>query len=201
MNKFIAKIIIFIFGNNPYISTLIISMIPVIEVRGSIPLALSYEIWISPLNKIEAIVFCFLGSTITTALLLYFTPKIISYIKSNSKLYKALENKLNNAKKQSNKLNNLSNTKKYIYLSIFTFIPLPLTGYYTSTIIATITQMKYIPAFISICLGNLACCLLITFLSDILNKYMLIIFYLFITILLLYIIYIIIKLIKNNKNT
>lgn len=200
MNQFISNFIIFIFGNNPHICTLIMSMLPIIEVRGTIPFSLSYEIWINPLSEIESIVFCILGSTIATTLLLYFTPKLLKFLKSHTKFYNILENKLKNATKQSIKLNKLSNIKKYVYLGIFTFIPLPLTGYYTSSIIATISNMKFLPALISISLGNLGCSLLITFLSDLLNKYMLIIFYLFIIVLIIYIIYILIKLIKNSKN-
>lgn len=200
MNQFISKIIIFIFGNNPHICTIIMSMLPIIEVRGTIPFSLSYEIWTNPLSEIESIIFCCLGSTIATALLLYFIPKILTYIKRKSILYKSLEHKLLNAKKQSNKLNKLNPIKKYIYIGIFTFLPIPLTGYYTSSLIATSINMKFIPTLISISIGNLGCALLITFLSDLLNKHMLLIFYVFIIVLLLYIIYILIKLIKNKKN-
>lgn len=201
MNQFISKFIIFIFGNSPHICTLIMSMLPIIEVRGTIPFSLSYEIWANPLSEIETITFCFLGSIVATALLLYFTPKLLNFLKLHTKFYNILENKLKNANIQSTRLNKLSKTQKYIYLGIFTFIPLPLTGYYTSSLIATISNMKFIPALISISLGNLGCSLLITFLSDLLNNYMLIIFYLFLIVLIIYIIYILIKLIKNRKNT
>ena len=45
MSDIIQKLVLSIFGENPILATIFISMIPVIELRGAIPFGSSKEIW------------------------------------------------------------------------------------------------------------------------------------------------------------
>ena len=66
MSEFIQKIVLKVFGNNPILATIFISMIPIIELRGAIPFGSSKEIWKDEaLSVFEASVYSVVGSIIS----------------------------------------------------------------------------------------------------------------------------------------
>ena len=63
MTEFIAKIFVAIFGSHSAIATVLISMVPIIELKGAIPVGMSVDFWgNNALTGTEAFLYSLLGS-------------------------------------------------------------------------------------------------------------------------------------------
>ena len=134
-----------------------LSMLPLFELRASIPLALSLS-----LNSIDAFFVPFLGSLVPVPFLLYFLeeilekfPKGVEWI--NRLIFKFIER----AELKSVKVKKLG----YLGLLLFVSIPFPGTGVWTGSIIASILGMSKKKALLTIILGNAIAGLLIYLLT------------------------------------
>ncbi len=125
--------------------TFIVSMMPIFELRGSIPLAvLQFKI---PLLKAFLISWC--GNLIPILPIIYFLEpirKLLSRIKFIDKIFKWLYDRTYRKGKK---------VMKYgaIGLALFVAIPLPITGAWTGSIAAIIFDIKPKYAFPAIILG------------------------------------------------
>ena len=209
-----------LFSDNAFLGTIFASMLPVIEARGAIPLGLSAEFWSTPLNPLLVFFASLVGSAIMTLLLLLATYPICTYLKK-LKFVKGFINKLENkvAKYKNNGLyiddnsinipsgqtnkngvnSNQGNLQRYIFLCLFTALPVPLTGYYTACLIASFCNLNKIKAFIAIICGNLICISLMLMVSLIAKQYVTLLFYFFLVAFVLTIIYFIIDAIVKQR--
>jgi len=130
--------------------------IPIIEVKGAIPIGIALG-----MTPLHASFLAFLGSMIPVPLILFTVRPIFSYLKK-TKTFKKTINKL--IHKSMNKSGNI---KKYGYLGLFIFvaIPLPGTGVWTGSLIASLIDLRFKYAFPTIFLGNLVASLIIMSLS------------------------------------
>ena len=125
--------------------TFIVSMLPIFELRGSIPLAvLQFKI---PLLKAFLISLC--GNLIPILPIIYFLEpirKLLSRIKFVDKFFKWLYDRTYRKSK---------NVMKYgaIGLALFVAIPLPVTGAWTGSLAAIVFDIKPKYAFPAIVLG------------------------------------------------
>jgi len=139
------------------ITVLIISAIPVIELRGAIPIGIGLG-----LSTIDSAFLSFAGSMIPVPFILFGIRPVFNYLKK-TRLFKGLVEKLTNKSlKKSDKI------KKYGFwgLLVFVAIPLPGTGVWSGSLIASLLDMKFKMAFPAIILGNLIAGLLITAISS-----------------------------------
>lgn len=133
----------------------IISMIPVLELRGGLIAASLLGVdW-----KI-AMVLCIIGNIIPVPFILLFINKIFELLKGTKLkgiVYK-IEEKANR---------NSSKVLKYENLGLYLFVALPLpgTGAWTGALIASMVGMKSKNAFISICLGILTAAVIMALFS------------------------------------
>ena len=76
MLDFLGGIFASIFGNNSILATLIISMFPIIELKGAIPIGMSVDFWGEyALNGDVAFAISLVGSSIVVPIIaLIFTP-------------------------------------------------------------------------------------------------------------------------------
>lgn len=128
------------------LTVVIIAMLPLIELRGSIPVALAFGI---PFNK--ALIISFLGSSIPAVLIIFFIDyifKIFRKIKVIDKLITKFEIKT---------LSKKSTIEKYGYwgLMIFVAIPLPGTGVWSGAFLSYLLKMKKIKSIVMVLTGNL----------------------------------------------
>lgn len=122
------------------------SALPVVELKGSIPLGLSFG-----LDPVTTFVLSVAGCMLPV-------PFILKYLKVILKmLYKVkwLEGFADWIVKRSSKKS--STVEKYSLLGLFIFvaIPLPTTGVWTGSIIAVLLGLNFKSAFISIALGTI----------------------------------------------
>ena len=165
MAEWIKNLFVAIFGDNSWLATTIISMIPIVELRGAIPFGSAISFWgENALPVWKSFLFSVLGSTLVCVILTFLFWPIFKWLKKTKffkKLAEAIENKLNRSSKNINdKVQAETNEKKtwwIKWLGVFAFvsIPLPLTGVWTGTCIALFIGLSKKDTMISVILGNL----------------------------------------------
>lgn len=128
------------------IIVLLISMVPILELRGGLIAASLLGI-----DMFRAIGYCILGNIIPIPFILLFITPIFNWMK-NTKLFRPTVEKLE--KKSMSKSDQI---KKYEFLglALFVGVPLPGTGAWTGALIASLLNIKFKKAFWSILLGLL----------------------------------------------
>lgn len=143
-------------GIGKYIGVLIISMIPIIELRGAIPVgyALGLEWWESYLVSV-------VGNMLPVPLILLFVTKVFDFMKKHKILTKFVKKLEDKAVAKSD------NVRKYQFwgLVLFVAIPLPGTGAWTGSLIAALFQLPKKKAFLSALIGVLIAGLIVTVLT------------------------------------
>jgi len=150
MSENLVNIIINTFGNftgipfGKEIITFIISLLPILELRGGLLAA-----GILNLNPIVAYIICIVGNLLPIPFILMFITKILEWMKKTklfSKIAIWLENKALNKKDSLKK-------GEFIGLVLFVGIPLPGTGAWTGALLASILRMDKKRAMLAILIG------------------------------------------------
>ena len=209
MTEFLNNLFATIFNDNIILATMLIAMLPVIELRGAIPFATNPGFWGDlAMNQWTAFGWSLLGSsTIVPIIALIFLP-IINWLKKTklfSKMALAIENRvksktanIENAEEKSKRFSK-SYWKKMLAVFIFVAVPLPLTGVWTGTCIAVFIGLDYLSSCISVIGGNIVAGLLITLILEFfpwLNNWL---FYIFLIIIAVIILYELVKFLVNRK--
>ncbi len=151
----IVMMIISIFGRHigKVIGIFFISMLPIIELRGSIPVGYAIGLpWYTTLF------ISIIGNMLPVWFILLFIVRIFEFMKKRNiltKLIKKIE------KRALNRTGNIAN-KEFLGLLIFVAIPLPGTGAWTGALIAALLKMDIKKSFIAILLGVLVASFLVT---------------------------------------
>ena len=103
MTQFIEQLFHNLFGNNVWLATILIAMVPVIELKGAIPFSMSSQIWgAESLGLLNAFFAGLIGSSIVVPILVLLYKPIINFLKK-TKLFRRLGQKIEervNSKKQ-----------------------------------------------------------------------------------------------------
>ena len=146
-NSFIGKILM----------TLVVSMVPVIELRGAIPIAIA-----NGLNFPTALLVSFIGNLIPVPFIIIFIKKIFAWMRKLSPKLNTLVKKLEErAEKKSDVV------QKYAFWGLFILvaIPLPGTGAWTGALVAAMLNMRMKAAFPAIALGVAGAGAIVTFIT------------------------------------
>lgn len=191
--------------NSPILATIFIAMLPIFELRGAIPFAMSTSLWGDKALSIgTAFLVSFIGSSIIIPLVALLFKPFLVWLK-NSKLFKNIALKLENRINQKGKSfeNKNSKLKKMLGIIFFVGVPLPLTGAYTGTALAVTIGLNFYDALLSVLIGNLIAGVVIALLSSVTENaanIMLLVFVLTLLIVIAtYFIKFLIKTIKNKK--
>ena len=138
------------------LTVLLTAALPVIEVRGAIPIGIS--LGLSPLN---AALISFIGSMIPVPIIFFAVRPVFDYLRS-TRLFKKMVNRI--IKKSLSKSDKV---QKYGAWGLVLFgVPLPGTGVWTGTLIAALLDIRFKWAIWAISLGNLLAALAVTGLSS-----------------------------------
>lgn len=130
-----------------YLATLIISMIPVIELRGAIPIGVSLG-----LSHAEAMGISIIGNMLPVPFIILFIRPIFRWMtKKSGKLARLAEKLETKAEGKWDKIHRY----QFFALTIFVAIPLPGTGAWSGALIAAVMNMRLRNALPSILLGVL----------------------------------------------
>ena len=114
-----------------------ISMVPLIEIRGGIPIALATGV-----NPVLAYAICIVGNMLPVPVIFFFARKVLEWGKDKKYIGKFFTFCLEKGHKGGQKL--LAGKKgAYIALMLFVGIPLPGTGAWTGTLAASILDLDF----------------------------------------------------------
>ncbi len=171
------------FINLVWLITILIAMCPMLESKIAIPLAINTSIWGSnALSPINAFLFSLLGNILPC----YFILLIVKKLKNKTTGFFS-SNFVNRYLKKSQKIN-IKNSllKKYLSLSCFVAIPLPLTGVWSGSIIGGLTNLNVNYCFLSILIGSIISSLSIIILTIFFSNTILYIFMISILIIIFF---------------
>lgn len=134
---------------------LICSMLPIIELRGAIPMAAAFGMpwW-------EAYALCVVGNMLPVPVILLFIKKFIIWsMNSKIKFLNRLANWLNRKVEK-----NRTRIEKFAFwgLCAFVAIPLPTTGAWTGSLVAAMIDMKFWKALLTAALGVIIAGVIVT---------------------------------------
>lgn len=122
----------------------ILSMLPFIELRGGLAVAALLKV---PL--IEANAICFLGNLVPIPLIMLFVQKIFRLLRENRVCGNFINKIENHALKKADGIQK----GEFFFLLFFVGIPIPGTGAWTGTLIATLMGINHKKAFLSMLIG------------------------------------------------
>ena len=147
-----------------YICTIIISMIPVIELRGAIPIA----VFSFHLTYFEAFILSVIGNCIP----IFFIVKYIKPLFNFFGRFKPFKKIIDYATEKANKKiaeNPKLQTATFFALYLFVAIPLPMTGAWTGSLIANFLDLPPKKSFLPLGLGVLTAGIIILTVTAIAN--------------------------------
>ena len=137
-----------------YLATFIISMIPVIELRGAIPIGVGLG-----LTHVEAMAISVIGNMLPVPFIILFIRPIFKWMTQKSEKLGRLARKLE--AKAEGKWDRIHRFQ-FFALTLFVAIPLPGTGAWTGALIAAVMNMRLRNALPSILLGVVIAGILVT---------------------------------------
>lgn len=135
------------------IGVIFISMLPIIELRGAIPVAFALG-----LNWWTAVICAIFGNTLPIPFILLFLESIFKFMKKHHILSNVVEKLEAKAASKNEKVAQY----KFWGLALFVGIPLPGTGGWTGSLIASVMKMDKKSAFISVFIGILMAAVIVT---------------------------------------
>ena len=130
-----------------YLLVFLISMIPLIELRGAIPYAVGFQLPLLP-----SYIIAILGNMLPVPIIFLFARKVLVWGKDKKIIGKFFTFCLEKGEKAGKKLGS-DGKGLYIALLLFVGIPLPGTGAWTGTLAASLLDMDFKKSTIAIMSG------------------------------------------------
>ncbi len=137
-----------------YIACFIVSMIPLIELRGAIPVAYVFE-GLNPdgFNLLLGYIIIAIGNMIPVPIIFFFARKVLEWGADKPVIGKFFSFCLDKGHKGGEKLQSKAGRGLFVALMLFVGIPLPGTGAWTGTLAASILDMKFKDSIIAVICG------------------------------------------------
>lgn len=137
-------------------AVIILSMIPVIELRGAIPVALSLG-----MHYKKAFLISFIGSSIPAIPIIFLIGYVFRLLEKIG-FFKRLIDKI-----KIKALKKREQIDKYGYIGLYLFvaIPLPGTGVWTGSLISHLLQLNKFKSLLMVILGNLTAGIIVSLIS------------------------------------
>ena len=144
-----------------YIITFLISMIPLIELRGAVPYAIS-----SGIPLWQALLIGVIGNMLPVPIIFFFARHILEWGKEKPVIGNFFTWCLNKGHRGGQKLEEAAGDKGIFWaLLLFVGIPLPGTGAWTGTLAASILDWDFKRSVLAVMLGVVLAGLIMGFLS------------------------------------
>lgn len=121
-----------------YIIVFLVSMVPLIELRGAIPIAEGLG-----LNRIISYVIAIIGNMLPVPIIYLFARKVLEWGKDKKIIGKFFTWCLNKGERGGKKLEAKAGKGLYWALFLFVGIPLPGTGAWTGTLAASMLKLDF----------------------------------------------------------
>ena len=144
-----------------YIIALLISMIPLVELRGAVPVAIASGIpwW-------QALILCVIGNMIPVPIIFFFARRVLEWGADKPLIGGFFTWCLKKGHSGGQKLEKAAGDKGIFWaLLLFVGIPLPGTGAWTGSLIAALLGVKFRKAFPAVVLGICMATVIMWFIS------------------------------------
>ena len=131
-----------------YVIVFLISMVPLIELRGAIPYAVAFGLPLAP-----SYVIAIIGNMLPVPIIYLFARKVLIWGKDKPYIGKFFTFCLEKGEKGGKKLQAKAGRGLFVALLLFVGIPLPGTGAWTGTLAARLLDMDFKSSIIAVMLG------------------------------------------------
>ena len=165
-----GEILSAIFGGNAILETICIAMLPLVELKGAIPLGIK-----AGLVEWQAFWWALLGSSLVVPIVALLFRPIYLWLK-DKKFFKSIVDFLvGDLAKRSDQIQTENQTKsvrralwlKIFAVFLFVAFPVPGTGVWTGTCFAVLLGLNFWVTCVTVIAGNVICGLIITFVCEI----------------------------------
>lgn len=199
MTEVLGEFLLKIFKSE-YVATLFISMFPLIELKGAIPIGMG----LFGMGLWETAGIAYLGSTVVSVFLFFLLIPIFNLLKKIGfvkriieKIEAVFDKKAREiAKKTDGSPEKEARKIMMISLFIFVAVPFPVTGVWTGTAIAVFLGLKFRESVLPLAVGNLIAGALITLLTFFVGEYVDVIIYALFAIAIVMLILFIVKIVR-----
>ncbi len=133
-----------------YLIVFFISMVPLIELRGAIPVAVGMGLPLLP-----SYIVCIIGNMIPVPIIFFFARKVLEWGADKPVIGKFFTFCLEKGHKGGVKLQEKVGRSLFVALLLFVGIPLPGTGAWTGTLAASLLDMDFKSSVVAVTLGVL----------------------------------------------
>ncbi len=131
-----------------YILVFLISMVPIVELRGALPVAAAWG-----LPMVQSYVICVIGNMLPVPVIFFFARRVLLWGADKKYIGKFFSWCIEKGEHGGEKLKEKAGRGLYVALLLFVGIPLPGTGAWTGTLAASFLDMDFRRSVIA-CMGG-----------------------------------------------
>ena len=131
-----------------YLIAFLLSMVPLVELRGAIPYALGFDLPVVP-----TYIVCILGNMLPVPIIYFFARKVLLWGCDKKFIGKFFTFCIKKGEKAGQKLASRGRSGMFIALMLFVGIPIPGTGAWTGTLGASFLDMGFKSTTLAVSLG------------------------------------------------
>lgn len=135
-----------------YLLVFLVSMVPLIELRGAVPIGLS-QLLGDALPILPLYITCIIGNMLPVPIIFFFARKVLLWGANKKFIGKFFRFCIEKGEKGGKKLQSTAGPGLYFALFLFVGIPLPGTGAWTGTLAASFLDMDFKKSSIAVMLG------------------------------------------------
>ena len=131
-----------------YLTVFFISMIPLLELRFAVPIAVGMD-----LPYLPALAVCVLGNMVPVPFLIKFSKELVSWLAKKRVLGDFFQRLIDKADAKAKSIG------RYELLGVMLFVALPWpgTGAWTGSLVAALLRLRLFPAILAVLAGVLLC--------------------------------------------
>jgi uncharacterized membrane protein len=128
--------------------TFLISMVPIVELRGAVPIGVGMGV-----NPFVALAVSIIGNMVPVPFIYFFARKFLTWGKDKKLIGKFCKWVLKKGEKGGKKLTEKAGRSTYVALLLFVGIPIPGTGAWTGTLAASLLDLDFKKSSIAVICG------------------------------------------------
>lgn len=133
-----------------YLLTFLISMVPIVELRGAIPIGIAWGLPVVPCYIVSVI-----GNMVPVPFIYFFARRLLVWGSDKKVIGRFFRFCLVKGQRGGEKLKEKAGQGLFVALMLFVGIPVPGTGAWTGTLAASILDMGFKKSVIAVTLGVL----------------------------------------------
>lgn len=136
-----------------YLYVFLIAMVPLIELRGALPVAYVYKASDPDFNILLSYIIIAVGNMLPVPFIFFFARKVLEWGANKPVIGRFFTWCLEKGHKGGEKLQAKAGRGLFVALMLFVGIPLPGTGAWTGTLAASLLDMKFKESIIAVICG------------------------------------------------